>query len=94
MPYDETDPEDREEMQAAMISMLERLTAAGWLQSARGRGQVLVEWTDAGTEAAHQFRTLFDQLGDPLTMQEASALLVLLDGMSPAGGESSERHQL
>jgi hypothetical protein len=76
-------------MVKATQSTLERMTSAKWVQTARNEKGLLIEWTAEGTEAAKQFRVLFDKLGSELSADELGALLTIIDTMSPGGTDAA-----
>jgi hypothetical protein len=77
--------------QKALESILNRMIRARWVSGfAHDDKGLLIQWTKAGGDAAKQLRSLFDQLGEELFADELSALLVVLDTMSPGGGDKSE----
>jgi hypothetical protein len=82
--------EDQKNMAQAMESMLARLTQAGWIESAHNKKQILIRWTQTGIVASKQFGVLFDQLGQDLDALELSALLNIIQTMSPGGKESED----
>jgi hypothetical protein len=66
-------------------SVLDRMIRAGWIEGyAHDKKGLLIEWTDAGTTAAGQFRSLFDQLGQEMSGPQLLALSMIIDRVSPA----------
>jgi hypothetical protein len=86
-------PEGQEMFKHGLHAMLERMTRAGWLESARNKQNFVIRWTELGAEAATEFGILFDKLGPDLSAHELIALLHILDSMSP-GGTDSESNSL
>ncbi len=64
---------------------------AGWISGiAHNERGLIIEWTEPGGGATKQFRTIFDQLGDPMSAIELAAFLSILDTMSPGGTSEAE----
>jgi DNA-binding MarR family transcriptional regulator len=93
-PYEPMSQEDRERMQQIGAAVLERMTKAGWIESARNKTGVLIEWTPAGNEAAKQLGSLFSQLGDDLNAEELVVLRSFIETMSIGGGADAEENRV
>ena len=91
---DDLSPQEKARMEKALESILDRLTQAGWIESARNRKGLLINWTAKGTESAKQLRMLFDQLGDEMFADELAALLNIIDTMSPGGTSEATENKL
>jgi hypothetical protein len=81
-------PEERKRLEEAAESMLERMTIAGWIESARNRQNLVIRWTQSGIEASRQVGILFNKLGPDIGAYELAALLNIVESLSPGGSES------
>jgi hypothetical protein len=84
---DEMEPSEewKDQLNTATQAVLERMTGAGWIQSAMNQKGLLIEWTESGKEAAKQFGALFDKLGRDMHPMEWLAFTGIIDDMSPGG---------
>jgi hypothetical protein len=89
---DEMEPpqEWKEQIDAATKAVLERMTRAGWIQSAMNQKGFVIEWTESGKQAAKQFGALFDKLGRDMNPIEWIAFTGIIDDMSPGGIDPKE----
>jgi hypothetical protein len=68
-----------DDLKDAMIALLDRLTAAGWVErSAVTPEGVRVLWTDTGKKSIEDLQPLLATLGFPLTQDEQKCLLFLV----------------
>ena len=88
------DEKIRARMAKATQAMMERMTAAGWIQSARDNRGLLIEWTESGAKASKEFRVLFDKLGTEMSADELAAFMHIIDTMSPGGTDAATKHKL
>lgn len=90
MSDEKIDPEMEAYLARVLASVLDRLTAAGWIQSARNAQGLLIEWTPKGRAEAIRLREILNQLGDKLYADELASLLNIIDRLSPGGDEAAE----
>lgn len=94
MSNGDLDPEVDAYLKRVLDSVLERLTAAGWIQSARDAKSLLIEWTPKGREQAILLRGILNQLGDKLYADELASLLNIIDRMSPGGTDEAAKRAI
>ena len=80
------------EFDEAMVSLIERLTKAGWVSQSRldiGRGDNLaIDWTECGKHGLQGLSIYFDDLGYPIPHNEMVCLHFLIDYFARRSGQS------
>jgi hypothetical protein len=79
-----------DDLKVAMIALLDRLTAAGWVErSAVTPEGVNVLWTDLGKRSIEELQPLLATVGFPLTESEQKCLLFLVARTTTGSSGSS-----
>ncbi len=87
---DELSPEEKEILDRALGAVLEKLTSAGWLESARDANNFAINWTELGKDAAMKLGILFRTIrAQEMNAIELSQLVEVIESMSPGGSDPS-----